>query len=121
MNILNINTDIAVDESLFAVPKIEKVPVSKDNLKIHIMNDEEKNKEAIRDLRGLYLALERFKNDFEHYPQESEGLSVLIKRQEDKRWKGPYYGGKPTASVKGNICPLDPWGHKYIYKLLGSP
>lgn len=67
--------------------------------------------------KTLAVAVNRFYLDCNRYPEQSEGLDVLINRPSDpktsKRWSGPY-----LESV--DKVPQDAWGNAYIYKIPGS-
>jgi general secretion pathway protein G len=57
----------------------------------------------------LASAVELFYIDTGRYPQDSEGLNVLIvPPQSLASWNGPY--------IKGLTLPLDPWGKPYRYQ-----
>lgn len=56
----------------------------------------------------LCTAVDTFRLDMGRYP---ESLDELVKKVDDRRWKGPYLPGQ---------LPLDPWGNPYIYRVPGE-
>ncbi len=61
---------------------------------------------AARDLRILYIALERFNLDCRRYPTTEEGLNALIVDTGDWEWRRPYV----------TLIRADPWGRHYVYE-----
>jgi len=61
---------------------------------------------AAKDLRNLYIAVERFHLDCERYPTTEEGLKALIIDTGDWMWRRPYV----------NLIRPDPWGRQYVYE-----
>ena len=64
-------------------------------------------------LDALDKALQAFRIDMGRYPNNSEGLAVLVNAPSgsDGRWRGPYL----KAAV-----PPDPWGTPYQYRAQGT-
>ena len=59
-------------------------------------------------LENIRLSLDLFTLDVGRYPNEEEGLKILIEQPEGlDRWSGPY--------LKSNEVPKDPWGGVYVY------
>lgn len=57
---------------------------------------------------ALDKALQAFRLDLGRFPNEGEGLAVLVQPvPREGRWRGPY--------LKGAV-PLDPWGTPYVYR-----
>ncbi len=56
----------------------------------------------------LSTAVDTFRLDMGRYPQT---LEELVKKVDDKKWKGPYLPQQ---------IPLDPWGNQYIYRVPGE-
>lgn len=56
----------------------------------------------------LATALDSLRLDTGKYPDEDQGLDILIKAENVKNWKGPY--------LRKKFVPKDPWGNDYIYK-----
>lgn len=61
---------------------------------------------AAKDLRNLYIAIERFHLDCKRYPTTEEGLKALIIDTGDWEWRRPYV----------NLIRPDPWGRHYVYE-----
>ncbi len=62
-------------------------------------------------VKMLEQAVFDFRLDTGKLPSQSQGLEILIKKDQNvKNWKGPY--------IKG--IPLDPWQNKYIYRVPGE-
>ena len=60
-------------------------------------------------LEDLSAGLDLFKLDVGRYPDDSEGLLVLVKADDDlPGWNGPY--------LRKKRLPLDPWNRDYIYR-----
>jgi len=60
-------------------------------------------------LEDLSAGLDLFKLDVGRYPDDSEGLLVLVKADDDLiGWNGPY--------LRKKRLPLDPWNRDYIYR-----
>jgi len=61
------------------------------------------------------LALDAYRLDNDYYPATTQGLDALralpVGNPEARNWRGPY--------VRKAI-PLDPWGHRYVYKSPGD-
>jgi general secretion pathway protein G len=66
-------------------------------------------------VRMLKTALDMMRLDIGRYPDEEEGLGLLVKAPTDPqllaRWHGPY--------LEGGV-PLDPWGNPYQYAPTGT-
>lgn len=63
-------------------------------------------------LEDLSAGLDLFKLDVGRYPNNEEGLRVLIKTSDDiMGWNGPY--------LRKKKLPLDPWNGDYIYQYPG--
>jgi general secretion pathway protein G len=57
-------------------------------------------------------ALDQYRLDTGHYPDNAQGLAALTTRPANEaKWSGPYL-------VKA--VPLDPWGNRYLYKYPGE-
>ena len=67
---------------------------------------------ARADIATLSQALELFRLDAGHYPDEAEGLAGLKAAPADAA------GGHPTAYVRD--IPNDPWGRPYQYHVPGT-
>jgi general secretion pathway protein G len=61
---------------------------------------------AAKDLRNLYIAIERFNLDCKRYPTSEEGLNALIIDTGDWMWRRPYV----------TLIRSDPWGRPYEYE-----
>ena len=56
-------------------------------------------------------ALDQYRLDVGHYPNNEQGLDALVTRPAtDKKWNGPYLA---------KSLPLDPWGNAYRYRIPG--
>ena len=67
---------------------------------------------AKADIARLGLQLDAFEIDTGRYPNNSEGLSVLVEPPGNvQNWRGPY--------IQGGI-PKDPWGNLYLYQYPGT-
>ena len=63
-------------------------------------------------LEDLAAGLDLFKLDVGRYPDNREGLLVLVKTSDDLMgWNGPY--------LRKKKLPLDPWNNDYVYKSPG--
>jgi general secretion pathway protein G len=63
-------------------------------------------------LEDLAAGLDLFKLDVGRYPDNREGLLVLVKASDDLiGWNGPY--------LRKKKLPLDPWNNDYVYKSPG--
>lgn len=63
-------------------------------------------------LEDLSAGLDLFKLDVGRYPDNEEGLQVLVKISEDIiGWNGPY--------LRKKRLPVDPWNRDYIYQYPG--
>jgi len=63
-------------------------------------------------LEDLAAGLDLFKLDVGRYPDNREGLLVLVKASDDLRgWNGPY--------LRKKKLPLDPWNNDYVYRSPG--
>jgi general secretion pathway protein G len=64
---------------------------------------------AIQSIARLSSVLDIYRLDAGGYPTTEQGLSVLVVRPSTAlNWNGPY--------LKGDVIPLDAWGHPYIYR-----
>lgn len=72
--------------------------------------DKSKITAAKAQAKSLRLALDAFKLDTGNYPNNAEGLTVLIKAPQNnsETWYGPY--------LDGGELPLDPWKHPFVYE-----
>jgi len=71
--------------------------------------DRSKASAATLQIRSLMASLETMKLDIGRYPDEVEGLPLLVRRPEDESgalWRGPYLD---------SALPNDPWGRPYLY------
>ena len=63
-------------------------------------------------LEDLAAGLDLFKLDVGRYPDNREGLLVLVKTSDDLMgWNGPY--------LRKKKLPLDPWNNDYVYRRPG--
>lgn len=63
-------------------------------------------------MEALAKALDTYRLDTGHYPSASQGLAALRERPAgEARWNGPY--------LQKDV-PLDPWGHRYVYRIPGA-
>jgi general secretion pathway protein G len=62
-------------------------------------------------VRSFVDALDAYRVDMGRYPTTQEGLSALVDRSSDLRWRGPYLR---------KAIPLDPWGRPYVYRSPGQ-
>jgi len=61
---------------------------------------------------ALEKALDQYRLDIGHYPENEAGLKALVvKPANEPKWKGPY--------LRKDI-PADPWGRPYVYKIPGE-
>jgi general secretion pathway protein G len=69
-------------------------------------------KVAKAQMDSLEKALDQYRLDTGHYPNQEQGMAALIKKPANEpRWDGPY--------LKKDL-PLDPWGRPYVYKMPGE-
>jgi general secretion pathway protein G len=69
-------------------------------------------KAAKQQIAGLGKALDIYRLDTGHYPQQDVGLQALeTAPANETKWKGPYIE---------KAIPLDPWGQAYVYKIPGE-
>jgi general secretion pathway protein G len=65
------------------------------------------------EMKSLGTALDLFMIDIGRYPNQQEGLAVLVSNTDNlQTWHGPY--------LKSTAVPLDPWGHPYQYRFPGQ-
>ncbi|HTY65028.1 MAG TPA: type II secretion system major pseudopilin GspG [Alphaproteobacteria bacterium] len=65
------------------------------------------------EMKSLSTALDLFMIDIGRYPNQQEGLTVLVSNTDNlPTWHGPY--------LKSATVPLDPWGHPYQYRIPGQ-
>ncbi len=65
------------------------------------------------EMKSLSTALDLFMIDIGRYPNQQEGLAVLVSNTDNlPTWHGPY--------LKSTTVPLDPWGHPYQYRIPGQ-
>ncbi len=65
------------------------------------------------EMKSLSTALDLFMIDVGRYPNQQEGLTVLVANTNNlPTWRGPY--------LKSTTVPLDPWGHPYQYRIPGQ-
>ncbi|MDR1647330.1 MAG: type II secretion system major pseudopilin GspG [Zoogloeaceae bacterium] len=73
--------------------------------------DTAKVQTATAQIKLLRGAIETMRLDINVYPNQDQGLDLLVIRPADpdldKRWKGPYLE---------SAVPLDPWGNPYHYQ-----
>lgn len=61
---------------------------------------------------ALEKALDQYRLDVGHYPNNELGLKALVERPANEpKWAGPYLR---------KAVPLDPWGKPYVYKMPGE-
>ena len=61
---------------------------------------------------ALEKALDQYRLDVGHYPDNETGLKgLLVKPTSEPKWNGPY--------LRKDI-PADPWGRPYVYKIPGE-
>ena len=72
--------------------------------------DKSKVTAAKAQAKSLRLALDAYKLDTGNYPNNAEGLSVLIKAPQNSNgtWFGPY--------IDADAIPNDPWNHAFVYE-----
>ncbi len=72
--------------------------------------DKSKITAAKAQAKALRLALDAYKLDTGRYPNEQEGLTVLVTApaSDDGSWYGPYLDGD---------LPKDPWGNPMVYEV----
>jgi general secretion pathway protein G len=66
---------------------------------------------ATAQVRSFVDALDAYRVDMGRYPTTQEGLSALVDRPSDSRWRGPYLR---------KAIPLDPWGRPYVFRSPGQ-
>ncbi|RMG72188.1 MAG: type II secretion system protein GspG [Nitrospirae bacterium] len=89
----------------FLVPKILSRP------------EQAKVVKAKNDIKAIESALKMFKLDNGFYPTTEQGLMALIKKPDIEPVPEHYnQGGYLDYSEE----PLDPWGHRYIYRSPGD-
>ncbi|HET9715105.1 MAG TPA: type II secretion system major pseudopilin GspG [Pseudolabrys sp.] len=72
-----------------------------------------KVKAARIQIQGFSAALDLYYLDNGRYPTSNESLAALVQRPDGSaEWSGPY--------LKGNVVPVDPWGHPYVYRSPGQ-
>ncbi|MBV8534573.1 MAG: type II secretion system major pseudopilin GspG, partial [Alphaproteobacteria bacterium] len=65
------------------------------------------------EMKSVSTALDLFMIDTGRYPNQQEGLAVLVANTDNlPTWHGPY--------LKSTTVPLDPWGHPYQYRIPGQ-
>ena len=75
--------------------------------------DEAKVARVQSDINVMESALERYRLDMGRYPEEEEGLAVLVtepETEEASAWKGPYL----------KRLQKDPWKNDYVYVVPGE-
>lgn len=75
--------------------------------------DEAKVARVQSDINVMESALERYRLDMGRYPEEEEGLAVLVTEPETEEasdWKGPYL----------KRLQKDPWKNDYVYVVPGE-
>ena len=61
---------------------------------------------------ALEKALDQYRLDTGHYPNNEQGLKALVERPvNEPKWAGPY--------LRKDV-PLDPWGKPYLYRAPGE-
>lgn len=69
-------------------------------------------KAARAQIDALEKALDQYRIDTGHYPNQEAGLAALVTRpSNESKWEGPY--------LKKGV-PHDPWGNAYVYKVPGE-
>jgi len=69
-------------------------------------------KVAAAQLMAFSKALDQYRLDTGHYPTTEQGLAALTTKPADETsWDGPYLE---------RAVPLDPWGHRYVYRQPGQ-
>jgi general secretion pathway protein G len=64
---------------------------------------------AKQSIERLSTVLDLYNLDMGSYPTSEQGLAALVKKPADTtNWNGPY--------IKGDIVPLDPWNHPFVYR-----
>lgn len=66
---------------------------------------------ASAQIRSFVDALDAYRVDMGRYPTTQEGLTALVDRPTDPRWRGPYLR---------KTVPFDPWGRAYVYRSPGQ-
>lgn len=63
-------------------------------------------------IESISKALDTYRLDIGHYPNNEQGLSALnIRPNDEPKWNGPY--------LQKNL-PVDPWGKPYLYRTPGQ-
>jgi general secretion pathway protein G len=74
---------------------------------------ESKVKAAKIQIESFSAALDLYYLDNGGYPDANQGLAALVERPPSAgAWNGPY--------LKTGSVPVDPWGHRYVYKVPGE-
>lgn len=74
--------------------------------------DKAKQQAAQAQIELLSTALASFRLDVGRFPNEQEGLKILMERPTGlEKWDGPYLSKE---------IPKDPWGNDYVYKNPGE-
>ncbi len=89
----------------FLVPKLLSRP------------DQARVVKAKNDIKAIESALKMFKLDNGFYPTTEQGLRALIKKPDIEPIPEHYNEG---GYLDYDEEPLDPWGHKYIYRSPGD-
>jgi general secretion pathway protein G len=72
-----------------------------------------KIKAAKVQIEDISTALDMYKLDVGNYPNNQQGLAVLVERPADvKQWNGPY--------LRKDKVPIDPWQQEYHYQQPGQ-
>ena len=72
-----------------------------------------KGQTAAIQVESLSAALDYYKIDLGHYPNQEGGLQALLSKPgNETNWDGPY------LKKKGSL--IDPWGKAYFYKFPGE-
>ena len=65
---------------------------------------------AKQSIERLTTVLDLYNLDMGSYPTTEQGLAALVTKPSGAaNWNGPY--------IKGDVVPLDPWSHPYIYRM----
>ncbi len=68
-----------------------------------------RNSVAKQSVERIASVLDLYKLDVGSYPTSEDGLAALnAKPSSASGWNGPY--------LKGDVQPLDPWNHPYVYR-----
>ncbi len=72
-----------------------------------------KIKAAKVQIEDISTALDMYKLDVGNYPNNQQGLAVLVEKPADvKQWNGPY--------LRKDKVPVDPWQQEYHYQQPGQ-